>query len=285
MTSVSYGFQAAQQHASYTSIAALWREADDLPVFQHSWLFDHLNPVTGPPGGGCLEAWTLLSALATQTRRVRLGVLVSGNSYRHPVVLAQMLATVDHIAGGRVDFGFGAGWHEEEHLRAGITLHPPAARLARWAEACEVVRRLCTEPAVTFQGRHYQLTDARIAPRPERRPTFVLGAGGTRALEVVARYADVWNVAGGHLTGLRAKRDALREHCRRYGRDPDEIALSSQIPVDAKDLSSTRSWLVRHLAAGVRHVVFELPSPWPPGILTRLVDDVIAPIERSELDR
>ena len=121
---ISFGIKTSQQHASYTRIEEIWQAADEIEEIEHAWLFDHFNRIGGPPVGPCLEAWTLLATLAGLTSRLRLGIMVTGNTYRHPAVLAHMVATVDVISGGRVDFGFGAGWNE---LRARQHGDPAAA--------------------------------------------------------------------------------------------------------------------------------------------------------------
>src|SRR5215207_9950617 len=128
--------------------------------FDHAWLVDHLLDTDGPPEHPCHEAWTLLAALAARTSRIRLGVLVSSNTFRHPAVLLKEAVTVDHVSGGRLILGFGTGWHEDEHRRYGITLPPPPERVDRFEEAVELITRLQEEPRVTFRGRFYGADDA-----------------------------------------------------------------------------------------------------------------------------
>ncbi|MET9614917.1 LLM class flavin-dependent oxidoreductase [Kitasatospora indigofera] len=277
---VSVGFKAPQQHVAYERVLRLWQEGEEMAEFTHSWLFDHLDPVGAAPDGGapagCLEAWTLLAALAARTSRLRLGVLVTANTLREPAVLAAMVSTVDHISGGRLDFGFGAGWYEAEHRARGLRLPPPGERLARWAEACGLIRRLCAGEEVDFEGRHYRLRGARLAPATVQRPCppFVLGATGVRALAVVARHADVWNTAAG-LPGFAARLAALRAHCEAQGRDPGTLAVSAQIPVDFAAPAAVRATAERFVAAGASHLVFELPTPWPVDALERLRREVV----------
>lgn len=128
----SFGIKTAPQHTTYEDLLGVWREADALPIFEHAWVFDHFMPLGSNPEGPCLEGWTLLAALAAQTHRLRLGVMVTGNTYRHPAVLANMAATVDLIAHGRLEFGIGAGWYEREHLAYGIPLYSPASAFTVW---------------------------------------------------------------------------------------------------------------------------------------------------------
>src|SRR5262245_21642837 len=147
------------------------------------------------PSDPYLEAWTLLAALAARTQRLRVGVMVSGNTYRHPAVLAKMAATVDVLAHGRLNFGIGTGWSEREHRAYSIPLPAPGERVRRLGEACELIRRLWTEPEVTFQGRYYELREASCEPKPVQRPhpPFVIGGEGDQTLCVVAQYADIWD--------------------------------------------------------------------------------------------
>src|SRR5690606_32742303 len=140
------------------------REGDQHEAYEHSWLFDHFAPVNASIDGPCLEGYTVLAGLAAETTRLRLGLMVAGNTYRHPAVTAKMAATIDQMSNGRFDFGFGAGWNVYEHESLGIELYPPGERLRRFGEACEVVKRLFTEPLASFEGNHYQLKDARSEP-------------------------------------------------------------------------------------------------------------------------
>jgi len=274
---LSFGFKMAQQHTSYEALSALWREGDGIEAFEHSWVFDHFNPIPEPVGP-CLEGWTLLGALAAQTTRLRLGLLVTGNTYRHPAVLAHILATADLISGGRVDFGFGAGWNVYEHESMGLPLYAPGERLRRWAEACELIKQLCAGDVVDFAGRYYPLQAARLDPKPVQRPNppFLLGAKGDRALRIVAQHADIWNFSGGELTEFKDRLNVLRRHCVDLGRDPDSITISGQFFIDVADSPSTRDRLAQFIDAGVRHVVLIVPPTAPPGTLSRLADEVVA---------
>lgn len=132
-----FGIKTSPQFTTYDDVLRVWREADEIPSIEHAWIFDHFIPrvPSGDITGPVLESWTLLSALAAQTSRVRLGVMVTDNTYRHPAVLANMAATVDHILHGRLDLGIGAGWQPEEHAMYGIPLPPPAERVQRLGEA------------------------------------------------------------------------------------------------------------------------------------------------------
>jgi F420-dependent oxidoreductase-like protein len=232
----------------------------------------------------CLEGWSVLAALAGQTERLRIGLMVTGNTYRHPAVLANIGATVDHISHGRLDFGIGAGWHEGEHAMYGIPLYPPGERIRRLGEACEVVKRLWTQRLASFDGRYYTLTEASCEPKPVQKPypPFVIGGGGEQlTLRVVARYADVWNHVGGSVDTFKHKVEVLHQHCAAVGRDPAAIALSVQVPVNYDDLAATTKATQDYVAAGATHIVYTLRAPYPDGIVARLADEVVANVGRG----
>ena len=153
-------------HTTWEAMRDVWVEADQIEVFDAAWTFDHFVPIAGDPAGPCMEGWSILAAMAAVTRRLRLGVMVTGNTYRHPAVLANMAATVDVISDGRLELGLGAGWHEEEHEAYGIDLPPLRERFDRFDEALEVVHLLLTQPVANFSGTHYRLTEARCEPKP-----------------------------------------------------------------------------------------------------------------------
>ncbi len=277
-----FGIKTAPQHATYEETLQVWREADAIPIFEHAWLFDHFIPIVGDTSGPCLEGWTLLAAFAAQTERLRVGVMVTGNTYRHPAVLANMGATVDIISGGRMDFGIGAGWNELEHTSYGIPLYRPGERIDRLAEACEVIRLLWTEDAPDFAGRYYQLRGARCEPKPVQKPypPFVIGGSGERkTLRVVARYADIWNFGGGSVEDFIHKSQVLDEHCAAIGRDPASIERSVQYRVTPNDdLNAVRDRLRGFIQAGATHIIPYLAPPYLPGIARRLADEVVEPL-------
>lgn len=284
-----FGVKTMPQYTTYEDILRVWREAEALPIFEHAWAFDHLMPINDDPGGPCLEGWTLLAALAAQTERLRIGLMVSSNTFRHPAVLAKMGATVDHIAHGRLDFGIGAGWNVTEHEAYGIPLYAPGERIRRLEEACEVVRRLWTEETVDYQGRFYQLTQARCEPKPVQRPTppFVIGGSGEQlTLRVVARYADIWNYGGGTPEEFAHKSAVLDQHCAAIGRDPAAIERSVQhVLHEPDDLAGVRAALSGYIAAGATHLVFYLRAPYPQGIVQRLAAEVAEPLRAEHEGR
>src|SRR5919205_2471633 len=160
MAKLRFGIKTAPMHTTYEAMLAVWQEADATPAIEHAWLFDHFAPIFSDVNGPCLEGWTLLAAYAARTTRLRIGQMVTGNTYRHPAVLAHMAATVDVISGGRLDFGIGAGWNEYEHTSMGIPLYTPGERIRRLGEACELIKRLFTQQLTDFDGRYYPLKQA-----------------------------------------------------------------------------------------------------------------------------
>jgi F420-dependent oxidoreductase-like protein len=279
MAKLRFGIKTAQHNSTYDAILKVWQAADATPVFEHAWLFDHFAPIGGQDlDGPCMDGWTLLSALAAQTSRIRLGHMVLGNTYRHPAVLAHMGATLDVISGGRFDLGLGAGWNEYEHESMGIPLYAPGERIRRFGEACELIRRLWTQHLTDFDGRYYQLKQARCEPKPVQQPhpPFVLGGGGEQiTLRVVARHANVWNHAGGPVDVFRHKVEVLRQHCAEVGRDPAEIELSIQQMVEYDDLPGTASRVQEYVDAGATHLILNLRYPYPEGIVQRLAEEVV----------
>jgi F420-dependent oxidoreductase-like protein len=285
VTKLSFGIKTAPQHTSYEAIREVWRSADAEPAIEHAWLFDHLNPIAGSLDGPCLEGWTALAALAAETQRLRIGLMVTGNTYRHPSVLAHIAATLDVISGGRLDFGIGAGWNEYEHTSNDIPLYEPAERIRRFEEACQIWKLLFTQPTADFDGRYYQLKEARLEPKPIHKPypPFVIGGGGEQlTLRVVAKHADIWNFAGGTVETFQHKQNVLRGHCEAIGRDFSEIALSIQPRVNYDDLDETVASVQQFVDAGARHIVLNLLPPYPAWIIRRLAEDVIPRITLPE---
>lgn len=275
---LSFGIKTAPQHTTYEAMLEVWEAADATPVFEHAWLFDHFAPIFSDLDGPCFEGWTLLAALAARTKRIRLGLMVTGNTYRHPAVLANTAATVDVISGGRLDLGIGAGWNVYEHESMGLPLYPPGERIRRLGEACEIIKQLFTQHLTTFEGRYYQLKDARCEPKPIQKPypPFVIGGGGEKlTLRVAAQYANIWNFAGGPAEELSRKTGILHEHCAAIGRDPSEIAISVQVPVNYTDLPATAQAVQQYVDAGATHLVLNLRHPYPQGIVERLANEVV----------
>lgn len=187
------------------------------------WYADHFMPNAEDTSTPWPEAWITLAALA-QVPRLRLGTLVTGNTYRHPAVLAKMAATLDHISDGRVVLGIGSGWQENEHKQYGIPFYTVSERLKRLDEACQVIKSLFSETKSNFNGKYYQLEDASLEPKPVQSPLpLLIGGGGEQVtLKITAKYADEWNVWGTVET-LRHKMAILDQHCADIGRDPKSI--------------------------------------------------------------
>jgi probable F420-dependent oxidoreductase len=178
---------------SYNEISALARGAES-SGFASFWASDHFfgGPGGAAPDRNCLEAWTLLAALARDTRRIRLGVLVAAVQYRNPALQAKMAADVDHISDGRLEFGIGAGWKEEEYLAYGYAFPPAADRVEQLRDGLEITRRLWSEARATYHGKHYRVHEAVLAPKPRQRPRppIWVGGAGPRVMRLAARYAD-----------------------------------------------------------------------------------------------
>ncbi|MGH2929287.1 MAG: TIGR03560 family F420-dependent LLM class oxidoreductase, partial [Solirubrobacteraceae bacterium] len=197
------------------------------------WAADHFMPATSAVDRPMLECFTVLAALAALVPRLRIGSLVAGNTYRHPAVLANMVATLDQVSGGRAVLGMGAGWQENEHAAYGIDFSDVPGRLARLEEACAVVRHLLDDTRSDFDGRFYTLSDARLEPKPVQQhlPLLVGGSGERVTLRIAARWADQWNTWGLPEV-LAAKSAVLDRHCESIGRDPAGIVRSAQVLMD-----------------------------------------------------
>jgi len=235
----------------------VWRIADKAG-FDGCWGFDHLLALGSDPAAPVYEGWAFLAAMAEATRRPRIGLMVTGNLYRHPGLLAKLGATVDHLSGGRLEMGIGAAWNEPEFRMLHMDFPSVGERIRRLDEACTVIKRLWTEPRATFAGRYYALSDAIAEPKPLQRPhppIWIGGSGPKRTLRVVAKQADVWNSNAGSFEGTVELAGILDEHCRAVGRDPESVRRSVQL----------------RFGAGVDHAVGE-----PVG----LVDDAVRTAER-----
>jgi F420-dependent oxidoreductase-like protein len=281
MGRLTFGIKTVPQHTTYEAMLAVWREADAIPSIEHAWLFDHFAPINSDVNGPCLEGWTVLAAFATEIKRLRMGLMVTGNTYRHPAVLAKIAATVDIISNGRVDLGIGAGWNVYEHESMGIPLYAPGERIRRLGEACEIIKLLYTQHTTDFDGRYYQLKDARCEPKPVQKPypPIVIGGSGEQlTLRVVARHADIWNFGGSDPEQFKHKQRILKEHCDAVGRDFSEIALSIQAQVFPDDLQKTTDTIQALVDAGATHLILNIRPPYPEKIVTRVAEEVIPKI-------
>ncbi len=227
-----FGIKTAPQHTSYKDMLAVWQAADDIDVFESAWTFDHFYPIFSDSNGPCLEGWVTTTGLAQGTKRIRIGLMVTGNVYRHPAVLANMAAALDIVSDGRLEFGFGAGWNQQECDAYGIALPPLKERFDRFDEALDVVNLLLTQETSNYDGKYYTLTEARNEPKPVQspRPPFVIGGlGEKRTLRSVARIGDHWNFPGGGVDVFNQKKEVLAKHCADLGRDISEITTSTHL--------------------------------------------------------
>ena len=268
-----FAIKTAPQHTTWPAMLEVWRTADEIALFESGWTFDHFYPIVGDSSGPCLEGWTTLTALAQATRRLRLGTLVTGIHYRHPAVLANMVATLDIISGGRVELGIGAGWNVEESGAYGIELGSPKERSDRFEEACEVLTGLLSPQETTsFNGRYYQLTDARCNPKPVQQPhppICIGGSGEKRTLRTTARFAQHWNFVGGTIEQFSRARDVLYQHCADIGRNPSEILLSSHVAYTG-DPAQTADAAAALGEAGVELGIIQLRPPHSAAVLEPL---------------
>jgi F420-dependent oxidoreductase-like protein len=222
---VKFGLHIIQQGISITELRELWAWADTAG-FDWVDVSDHFYEAPFVDGTtGYFEGTSLLAALACETRNVRVGAVVFGAGYRHPAVLAKTLVTIDHLSGGRLEIGLGAGWHEPEYRAFGIPFEPLKQRMDRLEEALQVVRLLATEERASFDGAYYQLYDAAAFPRPvQARPRIWVGGNGERrTLGIVARHADGWNSPYTSPAEFARLCGRLDEWCEREGRDPGAI--------------------------------------------------------------
>lgn len=232
-----------------------WSEILDLVVhcektgWDGAYVADHFMPNTTdgrPTDGPMLEGWSMVSALAGLTTSMRLGTLVSGNRYRHPAVVANMAATIDHVSSGRFVLGMGAGWQVNEHEAYGLDLLGVKARLDCFEEACQVITSMLGKERTSFDGEYFHLHDAPCNPKPvqDRLPLLIGGRGERRTMRIAARYADEWN-AWCNPEQFRHKAAVLDRHCDDLGRDPATIVRSTQALLY---MSDDQAFLDRHRA-------------------------------------
>lgn len=277
-----FGIKTAQHNTTYEQMLRVWSEADSIANIEHAWAFDHFIPLTADITGPCLEGWTLLGALAARTERIRVGLMVTGNTYRHPAVLANIATTVDIISHGRLDFGIGAAWNETEHTMYGIPFYTPGERIRRLGEACEVIKLLWTETRANFDGKYYQLKDALSEPKPIQKPypPFVIGGGGEKlTLRVVAQYASIWNFVGGSIEDFRHKNEVLNQHCAAIGRDPASIERSIQWRINYDNMAASRDEMRPYIKEGATHIILNLTYPYPQEIVHQMDKEIVEPLK------
>jgi len=263
MTPLRYGLKLSQ-NATIGQYRAVWRIADEAG-FDHCWCMDHFATLGSRDDGPIFEAWALLAAMAAATSRTRVGCAVTGNTYRHPAVLAKAAVTVDHLSGGRLEFGIGAGWAENEHTMLGLPFGTAGDRADRLEEACQVIRSLWTQARASFAGQHYQLTGAVAEPKPVQQPhppIWIGGAGRRRTLRIAAQHASVWNAPGGSPEEVAELSGVLDRHCAEVGRDPSEIRRSVQVRMPAT-LDELLTLAAAYAAVGVTDLLLILHAADP----------------------
>ncbi|MFL5673771.1 MAG: LLM class flavin-dependent oxidoreductase [Chloroflexota bacterium] len=291
---VRFGLFLSQAGRSWDENLARFREAEALG-FDHAWLVDHLTPTDGDPGRPMHEAWTLLAAIAARTEQIRLGVLVTSNTFRHPSLLAKQAVTVDHVSEGRLILGLGAGWHVDEHRRYGLDLPPPAERVDRLEEAIEILTALMREQRTTYQGSHYRVEDAPLEPKPLQRTgiPLLIAAHRPRMIRLAARYADQWDtfpeIAGtatdGVTTTIGERVAAFDAACRDAGRDPATVRRSiwTEAAEHVTSEDGFESFVRSHRALGFTDFSIVPSDDAPPGVLERIARERI-PALRTEFD-
>jgi F420-dependent oxidoreductase-like protein len=286
-----FGLFLSQANQSWDEVLESFQLAEELG-FDHAWLVDHLLDTDGPPNHPCHEAWTLLAAIAAKTERIRLGVLVTSNTFRHPAVLAKQAVTVDHISRGRLILGLGSGWHEDEHRRYGIDLPAPAERVDRLEEAVQLISALMGAERTTFEGLHYRLRDAPLEPKPIQKPRIplLIAAHRPRMIRLAARYADQWDtfpeIAGTATDGVT---EGIEDRVRRFdaaareaGRDPAAIRRSTWANASvATDEDAYLGFVRHHRALGFTDFMTELPPAADRAALRRIARERIPALRRE----
>jgi F420-dependent oxidoreductase-like protein len=305
---ILFGIQTTPQDFTYDELVTIWKDAESLG-FDSAWVFDHFIPIMGSDvDGPCLEGWTLLGALAAETSKIRIGVLVTGNTYRYPAVLAKMATTVDHVSRGRLYLGIGAGWFELEHRAYGVPFYDDKGRAERLDEALQVIKKLWTEDHPSFSGKFYTLDKAPFAPKPIQRPhpPIVIGGQGKKwIVPLVGRYADGWNAPIG-LTpeDMKERMDIIEQECERSGRSPCDIEVSaflvlysiSDVPlagpvlrlgarmiagerVQRSLLAGTPDEIAKKIQSyvdiGADHIIMNIQPKYNPGLLRRFAEEVM----------
>ena len=288
-TEIRFGI-CTDQNLSFDTLAERWRHFEALG-FDSVWDCDHFNQ-TSNETGPYYEGWTLLAALATRTERIRIGVLVSCNTFRHPGLLAQSAMTVDHVSHGRLELGIGAGYTHGEHGRFGIELPPPGERVRRFREALQVVDSLLRNDTTTFDGRYYQLDGAyvRPAPLPKPRPPFTLGAHKSRMLRICAEFADTWNSLGS-VEEIAERNRNLDDHCADIGRDPRSVRRSfygwasnmaqQGLPDMWESTGAFEDVVGRYREVGINEFIIDQPRAEQFDVLERAATDLIPRLRHS----
>jgi len=253
-----FGLDVAQQRLEWSEILERVRLAEDLG-FDGVWGFDHFEPMYGEGPGNCFEGMTTLAALATA--RVRLGLLVTGVTYRHPSVLTAEAVTIDHASNGRLELALGAAWHGDEHRELGIPFPPISERIDRLEDTVEIFRRLTTGERVSYTGRTLSLVNAQMRPLPVQKPhppIWIGASGEARMLPLAGRLADVWHCYG-DASVLSRKWEIVAEAARRAGRDPGRITRAGSVSISG-DLEAARTEVEAQCDAGTGYLICGWPG-------------------------
>ena len=268
--------------SSIDGAAAQWNKAVEIAVraeelgFDSIWVYDHFHNVPRPAHESVFECWTTMAAISQRTSRIRLGQMVGCNGYRQPSVLAKITSTIDVISGGRLDWGIGAGWYENEYTGYGFDFPKPKDRIGMLNECVEIVRSMWTQPETTYDGKYYQLSRANCDPKPLQspHPPIWIGGGGEQlTLRVVAKYADYSNF-GGQPDEWARKREILKGHCAIVGRDEETIGKTWSPE------AFIRSTEAEIIAAGSRNLWGESFDSWRAGNLVGTPEQVCEKIQQ-----
>lgn len=272
---MKFSFKTWPQQIEWPMLRDIWIEADRGGFWDGVWLNDHFYPPKSPAEVPIFESWSLLAGLACVTDRLRFGNMVTANTFRHPVVVAKMAATIDHMSAGRLDIGIGTGWHEGEHLAYGIPLPPLTDRFDMLDETFAVIDGLMTNPVFSFEGKHHRIQAARFEPKPiqKPRPPFVIGGGGmNRTLPLAAKWADHWNFPDfdRDLDAFAVRVKRLRSLCLEIGRDPAEIEISAQFRYD--NLAEIPELIEGYRSAGADQILVSFSPPGDPALPVLVAD-------------
>jgi len=268
MSGIEFGVQIEPQYGfTYETIRKIALEAERLG-FESIWVSDHFFMTTESVGTSCLECWSTLAALARDTSSLRLGPMVSAQSYRNPALLAKVAATIDNLSGGRLNFGIGAGWKEVEYDAYGYQFPKPSTRIRQLRETVEIANLMWTQDKATFKGSYFSVNEALCFPRPVQSPCIPIWVGGTgrMTLKVAAQHADAINFAWTQPVKLVAEKyGLLRKYCQNVGRDYQEIRKSIGLMLTMADTSVSleaklRSQERRRDTEYMRYLARQLPN-------------------------
>lgn len=271
-----YAIKTPNHHTTWENMLGIWKEADQIEVFESAWNWDHLYPLRSDPHGTSLDGWVTLSALARETSRIRIGSMVNGMHFRPPSITAKMAVSLDHVSDGRSYLGLGAGWFEEEAEAHGIELGTMKERFDRFDEGLEVIVSLLTNEETDFSGEFYELKGALSEPKATQKPhppICIGGSGRKRTLRAVARWAQMWDALMVEPEEWVELREVLEGHCESVGRDSGEIDCSVHIRYSKDDdVSRLADQASERFDAGVDIVVFTMGSPFDASMVEPLAD-------------